>query len=168
MKKIILFIILLLFCLYLTACTNTRIDFKVSYDYMNVFGHKEVDGKYQYFSDAYINSQEQLISLCDEWNNKSFNDKDDEYQSYLSTLLRQYNDDYFQLNDLIIIELETGQGIYTKIKSINFEEDRLIVNIIQKQRNGIWTTEAFRWLIIVEIPKDSTNDVNELVVNFKK
>ena len=167
MKKIILFIFLL-FCLYLSACTNKRIDFKVSYDYMSVFGHKKVDGKYHFFSDAYINSREKLISLCDEWNNESFNSDDNDYQSDLSTLLRLYNDEYFKLNDLVIIEFETGQGIYTKIRSIKVEEDKLIVNINQKQRNGIWTTEAFRWLMIVEIPKDSTKDVTELVVNFKK
>ena len=168
MKKILVSIFLLVFGLCLTACANSGIDFKVSYDNMASFGQKKVDGGLKIFSDAYITSQEELISLCDEWNNKSFDENDEYYNSDLKTLIRSYGDEYFELNNLIIIEFETGQGIDTKVKNISIEENRIIVNIKQKQKNGIWTTEAFRWLMVVEVSKENTIGVTELVVNIKK
>ena len=168
MKKILVSIFLLVFGLCLTACENSGIDYKVSYDNMASFGQKKVDGGLKIFSDAYITSQEELISLCDEWNNKSFDENDEYYNSDLKTLIRSYGDEYFELNNLIIIEFETGQGIDTKIKNISIEENRIIVNIKQKQKNGIWTTEAFSWLMIVEVSKENTTGVTELVVDLKK
>ena len=168
MKKILVSIFLLVFGLCLTACANSGIDYKVSYDNMASFGQKKVDEGLQIFSDAYITSQEELISLCDEWNNKSFDENDEYYNSDLKTLIRSYGDEYFELNNLIIIEFETGQGIDTKVKNISIEENRIIVNIKQKQKNGIWTTEAFSWLMIVEVSKENTIGVTELVVNLKK
>ena len=166
MKKILVSMFLLVFCLCLTACANSGIDFKVSYDNMASFGQKKVDGGLKLFSDAYITSQEELISLCEEWNNKSFDENDEYYNSDLKTLIRSYGDEYFELNNLIIIEFETGQGIDTKVKNIITEENRIIVNIKQKQKNGIWTTEAFSWLMIVEVSKENTIGVTELVVNI--
>ena len=168
MKKILVSIFLLVFGLCLTACANSGIDYKVSYDNMASFGQKKVDGGLKIFSDAYITSQEELISLCDEWNNKSFDENDEYYNSDLKTLIRSYGDEYFELNNLIIIEFETGQGIDTKVKNISIEENRIIVNIKQKQKNGIWTTEAFSWLMIVEVSKENTIGVTELVVDLKK
>ncbi|MBR6516284.1 MAG: hypothetical protein IKT40_05455 [Bacilli bacterium] len=168
MKKILVSIFLLVFGLCLTACANSGIDYKVSYDNMASFGQKKVDGGLQIFSDAYITSQEELISLCDEWNNKSFDENDEYYNSDLNTLIRLYNDEYFELNNLIIIEFETGQGIDTKVKNISIEENRIIVNIKQQQKNGIWTTGAFRWLMIVEVSKENTIGVTELDVDLKK
>ena len=168
MKKILVSIFLLVFGLCLTACANSGIDYKVSYDNMASFGQKKVDGGLKIFSDAYITSQEELISLCDEWNNKSFDENDEYYNSDLKTLIRSYGDEYFELNNLIIIEFETGQGIDTKVKNISTEENRIIVNIKQKQKNGIWTTEAFSWLMIVEVSKENTIGVTELVVDLKK
>ena len=168
MKKILVSIFLLVFGLCLTACANSGIDFKVSYDNMASFGQKKVDGGLKIFSDAYITSKEELISLCDEWNNKSFDENDEYYNSDLKTLIRSYGDEYFELNNLIIIQFETGQGIDTKVKNISIEENRIIVNIKQKQKNGIWTTEAFSWLMIVEVSKENTIGVTELVVDLKK
>ena len=168
MKKILVSIFLLVFGLCLTACANSGIDYKVSYDNMASFGQKKVDGGLKIFSDAYITSQEELISLCDEWNNKSFDENDEYYNSDLKTLIRSYGNEYFELNNLIIIEFETGQGIDTKVKNISIEENRIIVNIKQKQKNGIWTTEAFSWLMIVEVSKENTIGVTELVVDLKK
>ena len=168
MKKILVSMFLLVFGLCLTACANSGIDYKVSYDNMASFGQKKVDGGLKIFSDAYITSQKELISLCDEWNNKSFDENDEYYNSDLNTFIRLYNDEYFELNNLIIIEFETGQGIDTMVKNISIEENRIIVNIKQKQKNGIWTTEAFSWLMIVEVSKENTIGVTELVVNLKK
>ena len=121
MKKILVSIFILVFGLCLTACANSGIDYKVSYDNMASFGQKKVDGGLKIFSNAYITSQEELISLCDEWNNKSFDENDEYYYSEEETLIRSYDDEYFELNNLIIIEFETGQGIDTKVKNISFD-----------------------------------------------
>lgn len=173
MKKILVSIFLLVFGLCLTACANSGIDYKVSYDNMASFGQKKVDGGLKIFSDAYITSKAQLIALCDEWNNKSFDENDEYYNSDLNTFIRLYNDEYFELNNLIIIEFETGQGIKTKVKNINIEENRLVVTIKQKEKitifgDSVVTTEAFSWVMIVEVSKENTIGVTELVVDLKK
>ena len=167
MKKILVSMFLLVFGLCLTSCTNAGIDFKVSYDNAGAFGFKEVNGGLKLFGDAYITSKEQLISLCDEWGNKSFDENEEYYNSDLAKLLRTYDDEYFKLNNLLIIEFETGRGIDSKLKKVSIEENRLVATIKQKEKNGIWTTEAFHWLMIVEISKESTEGASEVVVNLK-
>ena len=168
MKKILVSIFLLVFGLCLTSCTNTGIVFKVSYDNEGAFGFKEVNGGFKLFGDAYITSKEQLISLCDEWGNKSFDENEEYYNSDLAKLLRTYDDEYFKLNNLLIIEFETGRGIDSKLKKVSIEENRLVATIKQKEKNGTWTSEAFHWLMIVEISKESTEGASEVVVNLKK
>ena len=168
MKKIVVSMFLLVFGLCLTACTNMGIDFKVSYDNEGIFGFKEPNGGLKLFSNAYITSKEQLMSLCDEWGNKSFDENEEYYNSVLAKLLRTYDDEYFELNNLLIIEFETGKGINSKINKVSTEENNLVVTIKQKEKNGVWTTEAFHWLMIVEVSKESTEGTSGLIVNIKK
>lgn len=167
MKKIIisLFLLILIFCL--TGCGNKSIGFNVAFDDECAFGYKKDNG-YKSFKDAYITSKDQLISLCIEWNNHSFNDNNEDYNSGLSTLLRSYDNEFFEMNNLIIIQFETGRSIDSKVKKINKEENSLVVAIKQKEKYGIFTTEAFKWVIMIEVTKESTQGVTELVVNFKK
>ena len=167
MKKILISIFLLILVFCLTACANKGIDFNVAFDNECAFGYKKESG-YKCFSDAYITSKDQLISLCTEWNNNSFNENYGDENSSLSKALTSYDDEFFKTNNLIIIEFETGRSIDTKVKKINVEENSLIVTIKQKEKYGIFTSEAFRWVIMIEVPKESTQGVTELVVNFKK
>ena len=90
------------------------------------------------------------------------------YRSDVPTFFTESELDFFKKNNLIIIEFETGRSIDTKVKKINVEENSLIVTIKQKEKYGIFTSEAFRWVIMIEVPKESTQGVTELVVNFKK
>lgn len=119
MKKILVCLFLLVLGLCLTASENEGLSFKVSYDNMAAFGHKKFDDKYYFFNNAYIASLDQLIDLCNEWNNYLFDENSEYYNSDLEKLLRRYDDEYFKLNNLIIIEFETGQWIYKKVKNIN-------------------------------------------------
>lgn len=168
MKKTLVSIFLLILCLCSTSCIKKGIDFKVSYDKEGAFGFKEPNGGLKLFGNAYLTSKDQLISLCDEWGNKSFDENEEYYNSDLAKLLRTYDDEYFKKNNLLIIEFETGRGINSKIHKISTEESNLVVTIKQKKLNGEWTTEAFEWLMIVEVSKEGTKGTSELVVNLKK
>ena len=167
MKKILVSIFLLMLCLCSTSCIKKGIDFKVSYDKEGAFGFKEPNGGLKLFGNAYLTSKDQLISLCDEWGNKSFDENEEYYNSDLAKLLRTYDDEYFKINNLLIVEFETGKGIYSKVKRISVDENDLVVTIKQKELNGVWTTEAFHWLMIIEVSKENTNSVTNLKVNLE-
>ena len=168
MKKMLFIMFLFVFTLFLTSCENTDIEFKVSYDNEGTFGFKEDNNILNLFGEAYITSKEQLISLCNEWDNKSFDENEEYYNSNLAILLRTYDDEYFDDNNIIIIEFETGRGIDSRIKNISIQEEKIVMTVKQKEKKGIWTTEAFHWLMIVEVSKESTNDAYELVVVLGK
>lgn len=167
MKKILMCIFLFILSFSLTGCFNKEIDYEVSYDNEGVFGFKQPNGGLKLFDNAYITSKDQLISLCDEWGNKSFNENEEYYNSDLAKLLRTYDDEYFKINNLLIVEFETGKGIYSKVKRISVDENDLVVTIKQKELNGVWTTEAFHWLMIIEVSKENTSSVTNLKVNLE-
>ena len=127
MKKILVSMFLIVIGLCLVGCANTGIEYKVSYDNMASFGQKKVDGGLQIFSDAYITSQEELISLCDEWNNKSFDENDE------LVLKREYTiAGYGEVKDCYINE-EIGTNVETPQKEENIyynsQEKRLYVDV---------------------------------------
>ena len=167
MKKILMCIFLFILSFSLTGCFNKGIDYEVAYDNEGVFGFKQPNGGLKLFDNAYITSKDQLISLCDEWGNKAFNENEEYYNSDLAKLLRTYDDEYFKINNLLIVEFETGKGIYSKVKRISVDENDLVVTIKQKELNGVWTTEAFHWLMIIEVSKENTSSVTNLKVNLE-
>ena len=114
MKKILACIFVLVISLCLTSCIDKGIQFRVSYDDMNAFGFKNKDNGIQLFSNAYVTSYEQLITLCNDWNNKTYEQSCE--LSNLEKLLLTYDEEYFKENDIIIIEFDTGNGIIRKLK----------------------------------------------------
>lgn len=165
MKKILACIFVLVISLCLTSCIDKGIQFRVSYDDMNAFGFKNKDNGIQLFSNAYVTSYEQLITLCNDWNNKTYEQSCE--LSNLEKLLLTYDEEYFKENDIIIIEFDTGNGIISKVEKVDAKDNKIIVTIKQKQKNGFFTTEAFRWIMVIEISKENTNGLSELEVIFK-
>ena len=53
------------------------------------------------------------------------------------------------------------------MKRISVDENDLVVTIKQKELNGVWTTEAFHWLMIIEVSKENTSSVTNLKVNLE-
>lgn len=167
MKKIFNILIIFLIVLFLQACTSSdNLEYNVLYNQKNVFGHKiDSSGKYYNFPDTMICSYEQLLKCCDEYNNYAFNEEDSEYNSELSSLVRKFDEKYFEENSLIIISFETGDGIATNIKEITIKDLSLNVNLKQKNKNGIYNTEAYMWLMIIQINKVDLHCTN-LKINY--
>lgn len=167
MKKLFNILIIFLIALFLEGCIlSNNLEYNVLYSQKNVFGHKiDSSGKYYNFPDSLICSYEQLLNCCEEYNNNAFIVEDSDYNSELSSLIRMFDENYFKEKSLIIISFETGDGIDTKIRKINLKNSSLNVNLKQKSKNGVYLTEAYMWLMIIEIEKVDLHITN-LKVNY--
>lgn len=133
-----------------------KIKYKINYNGMGFFGYKIVDNKFQIYSCGIINSYEELNNLCKEYNNNFIN----EYESI-------YNNEFFKDKSLIIYSFETGYGKETVIEDLILNEEELIIveKIILK--DGFYTTEAFRWMILIEVNKVEIENAKEIKINYE-
>ena len=133
-----------------------KIKYKINYNGMGSFGYKIVDNKFQIYSCGIINSYEKLNNLCKEYNNNFIN----EYESI-------YNNEFFKDKSLIIYSFETGYGKETVIEDLILNEEELIIveKIILK--DGFYTTEAFRWMILIEVNKVEIENAKEIKINYE-
>lgn len=133
-----------------------KIKYKINYNGMGSFGYKIVDNKFQIYSCGIINSYEKLNNLCKEYNNNFIN----EYESI-------YNNEFFKDKSLIIYSFETGYGKETVIEDLILNEEELIIveKIILK--DGFYTTEAFRWMILIEVNKVEIENAKGIKINYE-
>lgn len=169
MKKVFnMYVIFMILCV-LVGCNNSKkIDYTVLYNQEGTLGYKKIDEKLLYYTDKHniITSHQQLKDVCSEWNNNSFVEKDEYYNSELAKLIRSCDEKYFVENDLIIISFETGNYLKTQIKKVEYSDSQVKVDIKQTIKYGNYTTEAYLWLMIIKINKLNENNI-ELVVNMR-
>lgn len=132
-----------------------KIKYKINYNGMGFFGYKIVDNKFQIYSCGIINSYEELNNLCKEYNNNFIN----EYESI-------YNNEFFKEQSLIIYSFETGYGKETVIEDLILNEEELIIVEKTILKDGFYTTEAFRWMILIEVNKIEIENVKEIKINY--
>lgn len=166
MKKLFYVCIILVEICILTGCSNSNLlDYTVLYEQEGTLGYKIVDNKSYNFQHNIITSYQQLIDICDEWNNNSFEEDAENYNSELAKLIRSCDEKYFIENDLIIISFETSNYLKTKIKKIEYNNSQIKVELKQTNKNGVYTTEAYPWLMIIKIDKLNEENI-ELNVNI--
>ena len=90
------------------------------------------------------------------------------YSSDLNQKLRDYDENYFKENALIIVTYETANYLKTKLKHIIVDGSTLIVNIKQTTKIGNYSTEAYFWSMLIEIKKNDIININELKINCNK
>lgn len=167
MKRLFYGCVILLGICILIGCNNSnKLDYTVLYNQEGTLGYKIVDDKSYNYQHNIITSYQQLVNICDEWNNNSFEEEAENYNSELSKLIRSCDENYFIENDLIIISFETSNYLKTKIKKIEYNNSQIKVELKQTIKNGTYTTEAYPWMMIIKIDKLNKENI-ELIVDIR-
>lgn len=146
----------------LKECSNMinngkKIEYKINYNGIGSIGYKIVDGIFQVYSCGIINSLVELNNLCKEYNNSNFMN---EHESI-------YNEEFFIDKSLIIYSFETGHGKETIIEDLILNEEELIIVEKTILKDGFYTTEAFRWTILIEVKKIEIENAKEIKIKHK-
>lgn len=167
MKRLFYICIILVEIYVLAGCSNSnKLDYTVIYNQEGTLGYKIIDNKSYNYQHNIITSYQQLVDICDEWNNDSFEEGAENYNSELAKLIRSCDKKYFIENDLIIISFETSNYLKTKIKKIEYNNSQIKVELKQTNKYGSYTTEAYPWLMIIKIDKLNEGNI-ELVVDIR-
>lgn len=166
-KKLLVLGVVLIMCLGIfTACGGNK-NFVIGYDKIGTFGSKEVDGGTTYYTLAKAISVQELQTLCVEFGNYAFQENGDHYGSELSQKIRSYDEAFFNDKVLVIYSFDRGHGKETRIDSIAVDGTTLIVNASYKIKKGTFTSEAFNWLILIEVSKAEVAGTTSVEVKHK-
>lgn len=147
-----------------------KIDHYVSFNDEGYFGEVlmyEYEGiKYTRKNvQAMVTSKEELLALCDEWENKAFDEASPEYNSVLNETLRYYDDEFFQTKNLIIITYGSSTYYEISVGSVtvnNLEFTVSIDAVYQDKHVGDYQT------ILIEVNKADIADLKFIInYNFK-
>ncbi len=114
---------------------------------------------------AAVTSKEELLTLCDEWKNKAFDEASSEYNSALNEALRHYDDAFFQTKNLIIITYDRSTCYEISVGSVTVNNLEFTVNI-----DAVYTDKHMGdyQTILIEVDKDDVADLRFILkYNFK-
>lgn len=121
----------------------------------------------QFGTFSLVKTYDDLITLCNEWNNPSFYETSEYYDSEISKVCRSINEEFFLTNYLIIYSFERGHLYATKVKNVTIDGDILKINVKKvKTINDEVTTEAFSWLILVSVEKENLSNISDIKLNY--
>ncbi|MCL2062697.1 MAG: hypothetical protein FWH03_08780 [Firmicutes bacterium] len=171
-KKTAIFTAAILMCLGLLAGCGKEKNFIIGYDNRGSFHFEQIDNSfYPGFKTVteVAFTLDELKDLCDTWNNPAFLEESEYYASEQSAKIRSYDEAYFNENFLIIYSFTRGHSMETRIESIATDGSTLIVHARLVTKRGTFTTEAFTWLILIEVKNadiDST-DITTIEVRHR-
>ncbi len=166
-KKMFLIMTALLMNLFLLMGCDSGIRFDIRYDKMTSFGTKEIAGETTMNTLELVSSLQELKDLCDEWHNDAFQENSTDYSSELSVIIRSFDEDFFSEKSLVIYSFDRGHRWETQIRSIEIDESILIVKTQLVSKEGTFTSEAFNWLMLIEVNKLDIIDVTSIRVEDK-
>ena len=166
-KRIVAVGVLVIMSLGIFYGCSSGIKFNIGYDKMGAFGSKAVDGGTTYYTLAKVSSVQEFQTLCAEFENPAFQEGSEYYSSELSQKIRSYNETFFEEKVLIIYSFERGHDKETRIDSISASDTKLIVNASYKTKKGIFTSEAFNWLMLIEVSKSEALGTQSVEVKHK-
>ncbi|MBQ8206465.1 MAG: hypothetical protein IJZ77_03300 [Bacilli bacterium] len=146
MKKI-KYIILLLFVCLLASCSNNQAQ-TIKYDMLN---------NYKYFVissyETYLEYQTTLVDKKIDYESLGFIDK--------------YNQDFFNDNGLVILNVEEISSDYTlKYKSYELVENSFTVNISRKNSKGVANEAMQTWTFFITINNQEARYINSIFTNI--
>ena len=146
MKKI-KYIIMLLFVCLLSSCSNNQVQ-TIKYDMLN---------NYRYFVissyETYVEYQETLVDKKLDYESLGFIDK--------------YNQDFFNDNGLVILNVEEISSDYTlKYKSYELVENSFTVNISRKNSKGVANEAMQTWTFFITIKNQEARYINSIFTNI--
>lgn len=138
---------MLLFVCLLSSCNNNRVQ-TIKYDMLN---------NYRYFVissyETYVEYQETLVDKKLDYESLGFIDK--------------YNQDFFNDNGLVILNVEEISSDYTlKYKSYELVENSFTVNISRKNSKGVANEAMQTWTFFITIKNQEARYINSIFTNI--
>ena len=138
MAKRILLLVIFITIFIFGGCSS--INYSVSYDDCIFYGTKKI-----------------MIDSYDDYN-KNLECED----------VNRYNEEFFLDNNLVVLRCERSSSIKLIVKSVEVNENALIVNIKEKLINWfdtVATSDAIDCIILIEVSKSDVQNVKEIIVN---
>lgn len=160
----------LMFCLCGLCACNNSLSFDVLAAEWCVFGigrFQEEQG-YGGFKYAIVNSREELTSLCDTWYFEAFDENSSYYDSTICKKMRECDQDFFEAKTLLIFVEVTGRSETINIKSINVEDNKIVMVLKRKSKPGYHNTKGEYKTFLVSIDKSAGESKTELIINWQK
>ena len=115
-----------------------------------------------------INSLDELIDLCDEYNNPTFNKEHQYYNQFynsnMSKKLREYKKGFFKNRSLIIYSTSVPDTSWSlDVNNVYADNDVLFLDVIETSQGVGFQLIAY-WTIIVEVNKSISNGTNDIQV----
>ena len=138
---------MLLFVCLLSSCSNNQVQ-TIKYDMLN---------NYRYFVissyETYVEYQETLVDKKLDYESLGFIDK--------------YNQDFFNDNGLVILNVEEISSDYTlKYKSYELVENSFTVNISRKNSKGVANEAMQTWTFFITINNQEARYINSIFTNI--
>lgn len=114
-----------------------------------------------------MSSVQELQTLCTEFGNPAFQEDSELYLSELSQKIRTYGEAFFDEKVLVIYSFDRGHDKETRIDSISVSNTKLIVNVSYKTKKGTFSSEAFNWLMLIEVSKSEVLGTISVEVKHK-
>ena len=138
---------MLLFVCLLSSCSNNQVQ-TIKYDMLN---------NYKYFVissyETYVEYQETLVDKKLDYESLGFIDK--------------YNQDFFNDNGLVILNVEEISSDYTlKYKSYELVENSFTVNISRKNSKGVANEAMQTWTFFITIKNQEARYINSIFTNI--
>lgn len=138
---------MLLFVCLLSSCSNNQVQ-TIKYDMLN---------NYRYFVissyETYVEYQETLVDKKLDYESLGFIDK--------------YNQDFFNDNGLVILNVEEISSDYTlKYKSYELVENSFTVNISRKNSKGVANEAMQTWTFFITIKNQEARYINSIFTNI--
>ena len=165
MKKILILFLAITTIIFLTSCNNS-IKFAVGYEGKGTFGfYAQGMGATNV---EIVSSKDELIDLCEKYNNNFFNENSENYNNEIPLNVRSYDDSFFESHSLVICEISAGNHYSYKVNKIIKDEDSLQIIIKEKRKIGTYTDIGFIYLFLLELEKEDVLNIKSDNLSVKE
>ena len=165
MKKILILFLAITTIIFLTSCNNS-IKFAVGYEGKGTFGfYAQGMGATNV---EIVSSKDELIDLCEKYNNNFFNENSGNYNNEIPLKVRSYDDSFFESHSLVICEISAGNHYSYKVNKIIKDEDSLQIIIKEKRKIGTYTDIGFIYLFLLELEKEDVLNIKSDNLSVKE
>lgn len=162
LKKIILFISIIVLVLLLIGCRTKSVQYHIAYEGVGSFGFDKFNRTF--LINKCVKSKKELVELCEEYSNGFYDKNSKIYDSDISKKIRSYDDSFFNNNELIIIVVEKGDSFEYKINNIVIDNSEIVVNLKKLRKYGTFNDLAYAYLFLIELEK---KEQVEVLLNVK-
>lgn len=156
MKKV-LFIMIIVLMLFLNGCSSKTNQYCVAYEGKGSLGYDEINNTY--LIKECIKSKQELMELCDRYSNGFYDINSKNYNNQIPTIIRGYDDTYFNKKDLIILVVDKGNSFDYQICGIDIRDTYIDIIIKKLHKYGGFTDEAYAYLFLIEIEKQEQEEI---------